>query len=857
MRSRAGIKARGVCWSFASAIADAVKPRGLGCVYNPVQKKSWEDPMIAFGEHSMNRPLFCVLFMIGCLSPSVLAQESWGINEADRVELPGSAHLPAPPGSDIGRTNPNFRIRQMSVVLDCSQPQPAEARPVLPAQPPVGPDSPDPGKQQDCAVRHPELQKSLPAVTSWLRSRGFVIESVRAGHSAIRFSRTVAPVEETFRVEMDTYLVNGRTHHGNIINPSLPRRLSRLVLRVNTLDDFPLANPAVSSTAGNEKVLYSFTGTNGDGVQPVADLIMDNLGNLYGTTPSGGLTSSGICSEFSPPGCGTVFKVDPSGNETVLHSFTGTNGDGTKPVAGLIMDSAGNLYGTTQYGGITSCSSGSFLPQGCGTVFKLDPSGKETVLYSFTLTNGDGASPAASLIMDSAGNLYGTTQFGGITSGNCPNPNTNSAAPPPAGCGTVFKLDPSGNQTVLYSFTLTQGDGAQPTAGVIMDSTGNLYGTTRYGGVTSSSCLIFNTGPPYPPGCGTAFKLDPSGHEVVLHRFAGTNGDGAYPAAGLIMDSAGNLYGTTEFGGITSSVPGPCGGGPPPIGCGTVFKLDPSGKETVLYGFTGANGDGDQPLGGLIMDTAGNLYGTTGGGGSGFGGTVFKLGASGGKTEIYSFTGSPDGNGPAAGLIMDSAGILYGTTYGGGPAGDGTVFSLKPPVDFSFGPGDGGMTSAAISAGQTATYNVQLNPAGGFNGSVSLSCSGAPAQATCLISPASVTISGSSATPFTVTVTTTAGTTMASTAGRGSDSSPSGQPYAFLSACALLAAMTLGTRRAARRACAPIASLVFLTIALVACSGGGGSKGLSGGTPAGTYNLTVTGTSQAISHTQVLTLTVD
>src|SRR6266446_5937577 len=377
----------------------------------------------------MNRPLFCVVFMMGCLFPSVLAQESLVIDEADRVQLPGNAHLPVPPESDIGRTNPNFRIQRMSVVLACSLRQPAEAIPVLPAQRPVWPGSLNPSMQQDCTVRHPELQELLPAVTSWLRSHGFVIELVRGRHSAIRFSGTVAQVEEAFRVEIHTYLGNGKTYYGNTINPSIPRRLSRLVLRVNALDDFPVANQTVSSSVGNETVLYSFTGTNGDGANPAASLIMDSAGNLYGTTQFGGVTSCSSGS-FVPPGCGTVCKPDPSEHEPVLYSFTLTNGDGAQPVAGLIMDSAGNLYGTTPYGGVTSSCCLVFvtsppIPPGCGTVFKLDPSGHETLLHSFTGTNGDGAQPVAGLIMDSAGNLYGTTYGGG------------------SACdGTVFRLEP-------------------------------------------------------------------------------------------------------------------------------------------------------------------------------------------------------------------------------------------------------------------------------------------------------------------------------------------------------------------------------------------------------------------------------
>jgi uncharacterized repeat protein (TIGR03803 family) len=616
----------------------------------------------------------------------------------------------------------------------------------------------------------------------------------------------------------------------------------------------------------HETVFYSFTLTNGDGANPTAGLIMDRAGNFYGTTGLGGLT--GNCppslnfyysSVPTPAGCGTVFKLDPSGKETVLYSFTGTNGDGANPAGGVIMDSAGNLYGTTAGGGSA----------GGGTVFKLEPSGNKAVLYSFTgFTNGDGANPAAGLIMDSAGNLYGTTAIGG-TSVNCPPPFEYPV--PIIGCGTVFKLDPSGKETVLYSFTGTNGDGANPEAGLIMDSAGNLYGTTTLGGVTSSFfCTVDVTGPPLTPGCGTVFKLDPSGKETVLYSFTGTNGDGANPVGGLIMDSAGNLYGTTQYGGITSSA---CGGPVPPLsppaGCGTVFKLDPSGKETVLYSFTGSPNDGAQPVAGLIMDSAGNLYGTTVLGGSscsgfvpGGCGTVFKLDPSGKETVLYSFTGTiGDGPNPVAGLIIDSAGNLYGTTQFGGSVDAGTVFRLELPPDFSFSPGSGGSTSATVTAGQTATYNLLLNPAGGFSGSVSLACSGAPAQATCSISPASVTVSGASAVPFTVTVTTMAATSMASTAtGRSASSSHgiAGQRYAFLFAILLLAAFKIGTRRAGgKRAWAPIGSLVCLTIALVACGGssstGGGG---SGGTPAGMYNLTVTGASQKINHKLALTLTV-
>jgi uncharacterized repeat protein (TIGR03803 family) len=238
-------------------------------------------------------------------------------------------------------------------------------------------------------------------------------------------------------------------------------------------------------SAGNEVVLHSFSGTP-DGAFPRAGLLTDKRGNLYGTTLEGGSSDNG-----------TVFKVDTSGNEAVLHSFTIL--DGSSPAAGVIMDKAGNLYGTAHNGG----SSGS------GTVFKLDTTGKETLLHSFTYF--DGAGPW-DLVMDKAGNLYGTT--------------TTSAF----GYGTVFKLDTNGNETMLHSFTYS--DGAYPSAGLIMDKEGNLYGTTAGGG---SSVY------------GTVFKLDTTGKEIVLYNFSGPDGEG--PSARLFRDRRGNLYGTTLLGG--------------------------------------------------------------------------------------------------------------------------------------------------------------------------------------------------------------------------------------------------------------------------------------------------------------------
>ncbi len=382
------------------------------------------------------------------------------------------------------------------------------------------------------------------------------------------------------------------------------------------------ATPAHAQTF---KVLYNFKGAP-DGANPIAALIMDAAGNLYGTTLNGG---SPTCSPGGGPvGCGTVFRLDPSGNETVLHSFTGPP-DGIEPWAGLLMDAAGNLYGTTLIGG-----SASGFPY--GTVFKLDLVGNETVLHNFPNSPGDGKFPEAALAMDPAGNLYGTTFFGGASNS-----------------GTLFKLDTSDNETVLHNFPSAPGDGSYPIAALIRDAAGNRYGTTYAGGSLACTAL------PGFAGCGTVFRLDASGNETVLYSFAGGN-DGAGPEAPLIMDTAGNLYGTSALGGS--------------FGKGIVFKLDPSGHETVVHTFTGS--DGANPFAGLIMDAAGNLYGTTTAGGPFGRGTVFKLDPSGNVTVLHAFTGGSDGSDSHAALIMDAAGNLYGTTDGGGTSGFGTVFKL-------------------------------------------------------------------------------------------------------------------------------------------------------------------------------------
>jgi uncharacterized repeat protein (TIGR03803 family) len=322
-------------------------------------------------------------------------------------------------------------------------------------------------------------------------------------------------------------------------------------------------------TTGKQSVLYSFTGTGGDGAYPFAGLVMDAASDLYGTTYSGGAHNYG-----------TVFKVDAAGSETVLYSFTDAGGDGAYPVAGLVMDSASNLYGVTPSGGT----------HGAGTVFKLDAAGNETVLYSFTGTGDDGLFPLAGLVMDSLGNLYSTTTNGGAY-----------------GYGTVFDVDTAGDETVLHSFDFTplagSSDGSYPDAGLVMDAQGNMYGTTDKGGIQVGG----------DQGQGTVFKVDTAGKETVLYRFTGyaKGGDGFHPLAGLAMDAQGNLYGTTSLGGAK--------------GQGTVFKLDTAGNESLLYSFVESEGDGYNPSAGLAVDPVGNLYGTTYNGGNYKEGTVYVV----------------------------------------------------------------------------------------------------------------------------------------------------------------------------------------------------------------------------------------
>jgi len=406
----------------------------------------------------------------------------------------------------------------------------------------------------------------------------------------------------------------------------------KLITRARLLALAFLAILLLASSAwaqGKYKVLHAFQPE-----RPTSEeggLVLDAAGDLFGTTMYGGKYNEG-----------QVFKLtrtaDGSWKESAIHNFGGY--DGQFPAAGLVFDSAGNLYGTTYLGGAS----------GGGTVFKLTPTTRggwrESVLHSFARSQ-DGWAPTASLIFDQSGDLYGTTPFsdGGQSY-----------------AGTVFKLSPkkdgSWSESVLYTFCSHSkcSDGETPYANLAIDTAGNLYGTTYYGGANNY---------------GTVFQLTPnrdgSWSESVLYSFCSLADcyDGGFPYDGVIFDKAGNLYGTTSEWGA-------------PPGAGVVFKLTPNNgtwSESVLYTFCSRTGctDGATPQANLAFDTAGNLYGTTSGGGNiqrcyNWGcGTVFKLAPNSkgewNETVLHAFAVRP-GIAPEAGVIFDSAGNLYGTTTG-------------------------------------------------------------------------------------------------------------------------------------------------------------------------------------------------
>lgn len=402
---------------------------------------------------------------------------------------------------------------------------------------------------------------------------------------------------------------------------------------------------------GRERPIHIFHGP--DGGQPTANLISDAAGNLYGTAIEGGAGNSGVVFELSPNSSGKW-------KETVLYSFSGFK-DGNSPFAGLTMDGAGNLYGTTSSGGNPSCTASTGA---CGVVYELSHKGahkwKETVLHAFS--GNDGAYPVSGVTLDKTGDVFGATEQGGGTSSSCG-----------GGCGVVYELvrgSGKWTESVLHAFNpLQPPDGEFPESRLIFDAHGDLFGTTFEGaGPTSSGCV---------------YELVPMGSgqwkESIVQAFLPQdNGDGQFPSGDLVMDAAGDLFGTTSEGGTPSSE-----------SAGVVYMLTAgTWQENVLLDFD-SSAEGIRPEGGVIRDGSGNLYGTTEFGGdvgcpnkqTGCG-NVFRLSMRGKETTVA--LSPKQGYHPVAGLLSDGKGNLYGTARDGGDlkacvgyGGCGSVFEIS------------------------------------------------------------------------------------------------------------------------------------------------------------------------------------
>ncbi|MGH9497534.1 MAG: choice-of-anchor tandem repeat GloVer-containing protein [Terriglobales bacterium] len=399
-----------------------------------------------------------------------------------------------------------------------------------------------------------------------------------------------------------------------------------------------------------------------DGTNPLASLVQGMDGGLYGVTPSEG-----------PYRAGTVFRL-ASGSFKILHDFNGT--DGSAAVSGMVQATDGQLYGTTE-------QSGAYAG---GTVFEITRKGALTTLYNFCAQANcaDGTEPAGRLIQASGG-FYGITGHGGINGG-----------------GTVFKISPQGALTTLYSFCAQTGcnDGQTPVAGLVQGLDGNFYGTTDAGGTGSHDTC--------PLGCGTVFKITPTGTLTTLYSFCAQPNcaDGQDPQGELIQTADGNFYGTTVLGGTGDCV----------AGCGTVFRMSPQGSMTTLYNFCSQSSCGANPFTGLVLASDGNLFGETAYGGAHNLGTLFEITPNGELTILYNFCSQEncsDGYFPLAALVQATDGNFYGTTYEGGHGGWGTVFRLStglgPFVTFARAAGRVGETGPILGQGLTGTTSVFLN----------------------------------------------------------------------------------------------------------------------------------------------------
>jgi uncharacterized repeat protein (TIGR03803 family) len=400
-----------------------------------------------------------------------------------------------------------------------------------------------------------------------------------------------------------------------------------------------LAN-AQSDEIPTYSVLYTFTG-DAEGAFPQATnpLAMDREGNLYGVSANGGVSSNVGCGY----GCGSVFEVSRDGKESIEYEFTGVPTDSQRPDSNVIRDEEGNLYGTA-----------------FNLVYKISRSGHETELHNFTggIDGGENYNVDTrlwGLVRDREGNLYGAAPGGGLENG-CPEAqypfDPRNPPLPGGGCGVIYKIDPRGRETVLYTFT-GGADGGIPQGALVRDEEGNLYGTTLNGGNFNSLACRNNAN-----GCGVIFKVDRHGKETVLHTFDALT-EGNTPT-GLVRDRDGTLYGTSTYGGNSVQSFGD-------LGYGVVYKLDASGKFTVLHNFTGLT-DGEWPTAPPLL-TGKDLYGAAAGGGTtlnGGYGVIYKLDRSGNDTVLYRFKGQADGSYPASQLTLDEDGNLYGTTEMGG-----------------------------------------------------------------------------------------------------------------------------------------------------------------------------------------------
>ena len=656
---------------------------------------------------------------------------------------------------------------------------------------------------------------------------------------------------------------------------------------------FELSPPSSGNGPWTETVLYSFTGGS-DGAYPKAGLIFDQAGNLYGTTTDGG-GSSAACGTF---GCGIVFELSPVAGggrtESIIYRFQGGS-DGAGPQAGLIFDSKGNLYGTTSGGGA----------DGSGTVFVLSPpssgSGQwiETVLYSFT-GGSDGANPEAGLIFDQSGNLYGTTSSGGTANAGCayivgqcgsvfelaPQSNGgwientlysfqgNADSDTPLGeviidtsgnlygttsgdcaaCfGTAFELAPSSGgtwtETSIYTFQGVLANGWTPEAGLVFDHSGNLYGTTAFGGSSGGSENCIGNGTMgVPNGCGTVFELSPSSTgawaERVLYSFQGY-ADGGYPEAGLILDSQGNLYGTTTSAGANN-------------GSGVVFELIPAPSGTTASTTTlslslssvAAGSGGPVIMTATIAPASGS--GTPTGTTTFFNGST-EIGTGALSGGVATFDYNP--NGLAAGTYSITASYSGDDTFAGSSSSAQTL-TVKATYSMS-------ATAVTVSPGASGTSTVTVNSTNGYAGTLTLTCSvtsspkGATDLPTCSSTQTVTLNSNTTSGTATVTVNTTAASSAAvvrpklrerqgwGAAGEGA-------------VLALLALLGIPAQRRKWQSLLGLLAVLAVLSAVTACGGGGGggagtTQPTNPGTTAGTYTITVTGTGNDSAKTTATT----